>query len=152
MSLGDVNRLLCHSGRHRAMLREYQRPRIGVSACLLGDPVRYNGGHKRHAWLVDVFGRAVEWVPVCPEVEIGLGAPREPIDLVRIDGHIRLLTTLTRVDLTERMRRFAIDRVDALAALEISGYVLKADSPSCGLSDVRVAGSDRTARGLFARW
>ena len=59
------------------------QPRVGVSACLLGDPVRYDGGHKRHAWLVDEFGREMEWVPVCPEVEIGLGVPRETIDLVR---------------------------------------------------------------------
>jgi len=134
------------------MQREYQRPRVGVSACLLGDPVRYNGGHKRHAWLVDVWGREVEWVPVCPEVEIGLGTPREPIDLVRSgDGGIRLLTTGTRVDLTERMRAFAAARVEALAALGLSAYVLKSDSPSCGPGGVRVAGSDEPARGLFAQ-
>jgi len=133
------------------MQREYQRPRIGVSACLLGEPVRYNGGHKRHAWLADVFGLDVEWVPVCPEVEIGLGTPREPIDLVCVDGcGIRLLTAVTRSDLTDRMRGFAVDRAEALAGLQISGYVFKADSPSCGPSGVRVVGRDRTARGLFA--
>lgn len=133
------------------MQREYHTPRVGVSACLLGDPVRYNGGHKRHAWLVDVLGREVEWVPVCPEVEIGLGTPRETIDLVRSDdGAVRLLTTTTRVDLTERMRQFAADRVEALAALDLSGFVLKADSPSCGLHGVRVVGSDDPGRGLFA--
>jgi uncharacterized protein YbbK (DUF523 family) len=139
------------------MGREQRRPRVGVSACLLGDPVRYNGGHKRHAWLVDVLGRGVEWVPVCPEVEIGLGTPREPIELVRrSDEGVRLITMTTRVDLTERMRRFAERRVDELRALDVSGYVLKADSPSCGLAGVRVADATRPAsnavpgRGMFA--
>ncbi len=133
------------------MQREYQRPRVGVSACLLGDAVRYNGGHKRHAWLVDSFGPQVEFVPVCPEVEIGLGTPRETMDLVRdAAGRVRLLTTHTRIDLTERMRAFANERVAALAALGLSGYVLKSDSPSCGLEAVRVANAERTGRGLFA--
>ena len=132
------------------MQREYQKPRVGVSACLLGDPVRHNGGHKRHAWLVDVLAREVEWVPVCPEVEIGLGTPRETIDLVLTADGIRLLTTNTRVDLTDRMRQFAAQRVDQLAALDLSGYVLKADSPSCGPDSVRVVGGDLSGRGLFA--
>jgi len=133
------------------MQREYHRPRVGVSACLLGEAVRYNGGHKRHAWLVETLGREVEWVSVCPEMELGLGTPRETIDLVRVtDGDVRLLTTRTRIDLTDRMRRFAADRVEALASMDLSGYVLKADSPSCGLSGVPVTGSDNTGRGLFA--
>ena len=133
------------------MQREYQKPRVGVSACLLGDPVRYNGEHKRHAWLVDVFGRDVDWVAVCPEVEIGLGTPRETIDLVRgPDGAIRLETTQTHVDLTDRMRRFAAERADAFATLRLSGYVFKADSPSCGPAGVRIVGDPMTGRGLFA--
>ncbi len=133
------------------MQLKYQRPRIGVSACLLGDPVRYNGGHKRHGWLVDVFGRDVEWISVCPEVEIGLGTPRETIDLVRTgDGAIRLLTTHTRVDLTERMRRYAAARVEALAAMGLNGFVLKADSPSCGPGGVPIGDSNESGRGLFA--
>jgi uncharacterized protein YbbK (DUF523 family) len=133
------------------MHREYHRPRVGVSACLLGEPVRYNGGHKRHRWLVDVLGHDVEWVPVCPEVEIGLGTPRATMDLVRLpDGAIRLLTTSARMDLTDRMRSFAVERIEALATLALSGYVLKADSPSCGLSEVPVVGGGATGRGLFA--
>lgn len=133
------------------MTREYQRPRVGVSACLLGDPVRYNGGHKRHAWLVDVLGSEMDLVAVCPEVEVGLGTPRETIDLVLgSDGVVRLLTTNTRIDLSDCMRQFAAQRIDALACLDLSGFVLKADSPSCGPGGVRVVGSDETARGLFA--
>lgn len=133
------------------MPREYDRPRVAVAACLLGDAVRYNGGHKRHAWLADVFGRDVEWVAVCPEVEIGLGTPREPIDLVRVPGGaIRLIESETRADLTDRMRAFAEHRVEALAAMRLSGCVLKADSPSCGPSDVRIVDGDETGRGVFA--
>ena len=133
------------------MARETQRPRVGVSACLLGDPVRFTGGHKRHDWLVDVFGREVDWVAVCPEVEIGLGTPRETIDLVRTsDRAIRLLATHSRIDLTDRMRAFAAARVAALAAIHLSGYVLKADSPSCGPNGVPIANGDASGRGLFA--
>ena len=133
------------------MQREYHKPRVGVSSCLLGDAVRYDGGHKRHAWLADVFGLDVEWVSVCPEVEIGLGIPREPIDLVRMpDGAVHLMTSNMGLDLTDRMRQFAVARIGALAAIPLSGYVLKASSPSCGLSGVRVVGGDATGRGLFA--
>jgi len=133
------------------MQREYQKPRVGVSACLLGDPVRHNGGHKRHAWLVEVLGQDVEWVPVCPEVDLGLGTPRETIDLVReADGALRLVSTNSRVDLTDRMRRFAAARVDALAARDLRGFVLKADSPSCGPGGVRIVGSNEPGRGIFA--
>ena len=131
------------------MQRESRRPRIGVSACLLGETVRYDGGHKRHEWLVDVLGREVEWVPVCPEVEVGLGTPREPIDLVRTADGIRLLTTRTRVDLTERMGAFAAARVERLATERLSGYVLKADSPSCGPAGVPIVAGG-SGRGMFA--
>jgi uncharacterized protein YbbK (DUF523 family) len=132
------------------MQRQYQKPRVGVSACLLGDPVRFNGGHKRHAWLAEALAREVEFVPVCPEVEIGLGTPREPIDLVRVADGIRLFTMRTLVDLTDRMRRYAAARVDDLASLPLSGYVLKAESPSCGRDGVRIVGGDEAGRGVFA--
>lgn len=133
------------------MQREYQSPRVGVSACLLGNPVRYDGGDKRHPWLVDVLGREMELVSVCPEVEIGLGTPRETIDLVLArSGEVRLLTTNTRLDLTARMREFAAARIDALSALDLCGFILKADSPSCGPGGVRIVGSVDAGRGLFA--
>jgi uncharacterized protein YbbK (DUF523 family) len=69
--------------------------RIGISSCLLGERVRYDGGHKRDAYLVETFGRYVEWVPVCPEVEMGLGTPRETLRLVRIGGDTRLVMPKT---------------------------------------------------------
>src|SRR6476660_9601338 len=77
--------------------------RIGISSCLLGESVRFDGGHKRDAFLTDTFGSFVEWVPVCPEVECGLGTPRESMRLVRVDKAIRMLTVRTGDDLTDRV-------------------------------------------------
>jgi FdhD protein len=110
------------------------RPRVGISACLLGEPVRYDGRHKRDGWLVEVLGPQVEWVPVCPEVEAGFGIPREPMHLVDDGlGGVALMTIETKRDLTATMQRYAGGRVDELARADLDGYVLKADSPSCGL-------------------
>ncbi len=128
-------------------------PRIGVSACLLGERVRYDAGHKRDPWLVEELGPRVEWVPVCPEVEIGLGTPREPIRLERgAGGAIALMTVDSRRDLTATMRQFAVARADALAGQGFDGYVFKSDSPSCGPAGVPIVAGDRTesGRGLFA--
>ena len=137
------------------------RPRIGISRCLLGDEVRYDGGHKRDAFLVDTFGRYVEWVPVCPEVEMGMSTPREPIHLlespqgVRSGGHrVRLVGVRSGHDWTQTMDRWRRERIRALAGAGLSGYLLKKDSPSCGMERVRVrsaAGVTRTGRGLFAQ-
>src|ERR1700722_14547842 len=112
--------------------------RIGISACLLGKEVRFDGGHKRSDFLVDVLGPFVEFVPVCPEVEIGLGVPRETLRLVRDGGEIRLIGNKSGVDQTVAMRRYADRRTVALANDDLSGYVLKKDSPSCGMERVRL--------------
>jgi uncharacterized protein YbgA (DUF1722 family)/uncharacterized protein YbbK (DUF523 family) len=128
--------------------------RIGISRCLLGDAVRYDGGHKRDSVLVECLGPYVEWVPVCPEVECGMGTPREPMRLVRAGRDIRLITVDTGIDLTGRMNRYARTRVAELADENLSGYILKKDSPSCGLERVKVYGARRvparSGRGLFA--
>lgn len=139
---------------------EPPRARIGVSACLLGEEVRYNGGHKRDAFLTDVLGRYVEWVPVCPEVEMGLGTPRPAMRLVRIGRgeereDIHLIVPETGADHTEAMRSWADRRVEELAAADLDGYILKSDSPSCGLERVNLFSEDGgeptlDARGLFA--
>ena len=116
------------------------RPRVGISACLLGEPVRYDAGHKRDAWLVDALGPQVEWVPVCPEVEAGFGTPRETMQLVRADGGgIALMTTASARDVTDMMRRYTDRRIDELARADLDGHVLKAESPSCGIEDVPVS-------------
>jgi uncharacterized protein YbbK (DUF523 family) len=123
------------------MIAVRDRPRIGISACLLGDRVRYDGGDKRDAWLVDVLGPSVEWVPVCPEVEAGFGTPREPMELVRDADHgVVLMTNRRRPDLTAALRAFSDRRVRELAALDLDGYVLKAGSPSCAVSTTIAAG------------
>jgi uncharacterized protein YbgA (DUF1722 family)/uncharacterized protein YbbK (DUF523 family) len=132
-----------------------RRPiRIGISSCLLGEAVRYDGGHKRDRFLAETLGPSVEWVPVCPEVECGLGTPRESMRLTRRDDGVRLITVKTSRDLTEQLSGFSDRRVDELAAERLSGYVLKKDSPSCGLERVKVYGQggmpERSGRGLFA--
>jgi len=131
--------------------------RIGISSCLLGDEVRFDGGHKRDAPLLEAFAPHVEWVRVCPEVEIGMGVPREPVRLVQSGGDLRMIAVHTGTDHTEAMREFAARRVQALAAMDLCGYVLKSDSPSCGLSGVKVfdvnqgdADPARRGTGLFA--
>ena len=128
--------------------------RIGISSCLLGEGVRFDGGHKRDTYLTEIFGKFVEWVPVCPEVECGLGTPRESMRLVSTDGGVRLLTGKTRIDHTERMTLYSRRRVDELSSSDLCGYVLKKDSPSCGLERVKVYGTHgvplKSGRGVFA--
>ena len=134
------------------------RVRLGISSCLLGERVRFDGGHKHDRFLTDQLGPYVEWVPVCPELEVGMGVPRES---VRLEGDLtapRMVGVRSRQDHTTAMRRFAAARVRQLAALDLAGYVFKKDSPSCGLERVRVyatGGSggnvpSRRGRGLFA--
>lgn len=129
--------------------------RIGISRCLLGEAVRFDGGHKRDGFLTDVLSRYVEWVPVCPEVEVGLGTPREPMRLVGDPHAPRLITIKTGADHTETLARFSRRRVRELEALALSGYVFKKDSPSCGTERVRVYNRQgrqiRNGIGLFAR-
>jgi uncharacterized protein YbgA (DUF1722 family)/uncharacterized protein YbbK (DUF523 family) len=131
-----------------------ERIRLGVSSCLLGEAVRYDGGHKHDRFLTDVLGRHVEWVPVCPEVEIGLPVPRDTLRLVGTPDAPRLVQAETGEDLTARMERYAGARVRALAELDLDGYVLKRASPSCGLFRVRVYRDNgipaADGRGLFA--
>ena len=122
------------------------RPRVGMSSCLLGEEVRFNGGHKRYRFLTDELGPHVDWVPCCPEVSIGLGTPREPI---RITAGGRLVNRGGTADHTEAMTALPLPPGD------LDGYVFKAKSPSCGIraiprydQDGRAAGHD--GRGLYA--
>lgn len=127
--------------------------RIGISACLLGQEVRFDGGHKRDLFLTTTLAPHVEFVAVCPEVEMGLGTPRETLRLVREDGRLRMITTRTAIDHTDAMKTWAARRLDALAAEDLSGYVLKKDSPSCGMERVKTygaAGPVRDGRGIYA--
>lgn len=130
--------------------------RIGISSCLLGNKVRFDGGHKLDRYLTDTLGQHFEWVPVCPEVELGLGVPRETIQLVQSqrEQSVRLMTTKSNIDLTRRMRSFAARRAAALAKEGISGFIFKSKSPSCGMERVKVHQAKgrpkKSGQGFFA--
>jgi len=126
------------------------RPRVGISRCLLGDEVRYDGGHKHEPSLVADLAVHVELIPVCPELEVGMGVPREPIQLVAADDRpTRLAGVESDTNWTDRMQAWAAERIGALRALGVSGFVLKARSPSCGPRDVPVSGGPPSP-GMFA--
>lgn len=117
------------------------RIKIGVSSCLLGNQVRYDGGHKRDAFVVDELGQWCQLVAVCPELEVGMGVPRPPLHL---EGD-RMLVTQSGEDVTDRMRAWSEKRVKELARLRLDGYIFKKGSPSCGMVT-----SPGQGRGLFA--
>jgi uncharacterized protein YbgA (DUF1722 family)/uncharacterized protein YbbK (DUF523 family) len=129
--------------------------RLGISRCLLGDEVRFDEGHKRDDFLTEVFGRYVEWVPVCPEVEAGLGTPREAMRLVGGPQGPRLVTIKSETDHTRALEMMTANRIAELKNLDLSGYVFKKGSPSCGIERVRIYNehgmSNRNGVGLFAR-
>jgi uncharacterized protein YbbK (DUF523 family) len=125
-------------------------PRVGISSCLLGQNVRYDGGHKRDPFAAGRLGQLVTLVPVCPEVELGMGVPREPVRLERSARGVRMVGTTSGTDHTAAMKRFARRRVAELEALDLSGYVFKKNSPSCGPRGVPVFGMRTKGRGLFA--
>lgn len=116
--------------------------------------MRFDGGHKRDDFLVSVLGDFVEWVPVCPEMEIGLGTPRESLRLVGSAAAPRMVATRSQTDHTAAMQQFASAWVERLKALELHGFIFKKDSPSCGMERVRVYAAQgmvqRHGRGLFA--
>jgi uncharacterized protein YbgA (DUF1722 family)/uncharacterized protein YbbK (DUF523 family) len=116
--------------------------------------VRFDGGHKRDRFLTDLLGRFVEWVPVCPEVEVGMGTPRPALRLVDDGDGVRMVEIKSRLDRTEDMERFSSRRVRALRSLDLSGYILKKDSPSCGMTRVKIYAGEgmprRDGRGLYA--
>ncbi len=140
----------------RAWHDEAEPVRVGVSACLLGAEVRFDGGHKRDRYLTDVLGENVEWVPVCPEIEAGLGVPRPVLQLRGGERGDELVVRESGEDIAEPMRAWAEPRVAELGAMGLDGFVLKKDSPSCGMERVRVypardAPAQRTGVGHFAR-
>ncbi|MCS7237407.1 MAG: DUF523 and DUF1722 domain-containing protein [Thermoguttaceae bacterium] len=128
--------------------------RIGISSCLLGEPVRYNGMHARDLYILGTLGKFFEFVPVCPEVEIGLGVPRPTLRLERHDRDaVRLIMPSTGDDYTEKMESWARKRLAELVEQDLCGYILKKNSPSCGLR-VRTVRQDGkpgpAAPGIFA--
>lgn len=128
---------------------------IGISSCLLGEEVRFDGGHKRNDFLTSTLGNFVQWVPVCPEVEVGLPTPRDSLRLERAGPQLRMVAPRSGVDITEDMQEFSRARAAQLEKADLCGYVFKRGSPSCGLYRVRIyeeSGMPQpTGRGLFAQ-
>ena len=127
--------------------------KIGVSTCLMGEKVRYDGNHKHDRYITDTLGRFFRFVPVCPEVECGLPVPREAMGLERDGEAVRLVTNKSRVDHTERMLAWCAKRVKELEQEDLCGFIFKKNSPSSGLYNVKVHARGmptKAGRGLFA--
>ncbi len=120
--------------------------RLGVSSCLLGNEVRYNGGHSRNKFVVENLGQWFDWVPVCPEVEIGMGTPRPTVRLESAGSGISLVSPSTSKDFTRKMSSFAGKRVRELKKTDLDGYIVKSRSPSCGMERVKVYGDKNVKR------
>jgi uncharacterized protein YbbK (DUF523 family) len=130
------------------------RIKIGISSCLLGNNVRYDGGNKLDTTILDSFRTIVEWVPICPEVGSGMTVPREPMQLIGGRIRPRLVTIETRIDRTDVLARWISITLRELEQVGVRGFVLKARSPSCGVHDTELfsdSGNSMGARaGLFA--
>ncbi|HSP06934.1 MAG TPA: DUF523 and DUF1722 domain-containing protein [Acidobacteriota bacterium] len=135
-------------------VRPAGRVRVGISRCLLGDEVRFDGGHKHDGFLTGTLGRFFEWVPVCPEVEAGMGIPRESVRLLSASDGVRMVGVRSGKDFTGAMRLFCAGKVRELETSALHGFILKKDSPSCGMERVRLydtSGMPRKhGRGMFA--
>ena len=116
----------------------------------MGQLVRYNGGHKRNQTVIDLFdsGDQFEAVPVCPEVEMGMGVPREPVHI--LSGDERLVGVDSGKDWTEALYSFNAEKLEELTRLNVSGFIFKTRSPSCGINAIHHETSETTS-GLFAR-
>ena len=129
--------------------------RIGISSCLLGENVRYDGGNKLDRFLKDSFGQYVDYVPVCPEVECGLKVPRESMHLRGDPENPKLVTTRTGIDHTDHLLKWARKRVGELESENLSGFIFKSRSPSCGMECVEVFQENgqpgKPGVGIFAR-
>ena len=126
---------------------------IGISACLLGEHVRYDGGHKHDRYITDILGKYFTFVPVCPEVGCGLPTPREAMRLEGDPAAPRLMTRKTRTDKTEQMLDYCSAKIEELERADLCGYIFKKDSPSCGLLRVKVYNNGQAQKvgsGLFA--
>ena len=124
--------------------------KLAISSCLAGAQVRFDGGHKKDADLLEMLAPHVEWVSVCPEVEVGMGTPREPVRLERVNGAVQMIGTTSGKNHTASIEALAVSRAADLRDAGVCGYVFKSKSPSCGLLDTPISGDERLGRGLFA--
>ncbi len=132
-----------------------EKIKIGVSTCLMGENVRFDGGHQRDRYITDTLSRYLTFVPVCPEVECGLPVPREAMRLVGDIDAPRLVTIRSKEDHTDRMLSWARKRLRALEPEDLCGFIFKGGSPSSGMERVKVYDANgvpaKKGRGLFAR-
>ena len=109
---------------------------VGISSCLIGEMVRYDGSHRRSRFICDELGGYVRWVPTCPEVGAGMGVPRESIRLAQTSNGIRLLGNHSDQDVTDAVAAYSDTRIEQLAPMRLRGYIFKKGSPSCGMNGV----------------
>lgn len=133
-----------------------EKLKLGISSCLLGHKVRYDGGHKYDAWLVETLGQYVDYVPVCPEAGCGMSIPREALRLVGTKDDYRLITVKTGIDYTDQMLEFSYETLKRLESEQLCGYVFKSKSPSSGMERVKVypphgGAAGKTGVGIWAR-
>lgn len=128
--------------------------KVGISTCLLGQKVRFDAGHKHDRYITDFLGRYFQFVPVCPELEVGMGVPREPVRLEGAAESPRMVGSRTGEDWTDRMNSYSRQRLTRRDLADICGYILKKDSPSCGMERVKIYSesgmAERNGAGLFA--
>lgn len=132
-----------------------EKIKIGISSCLLGEKVRWNGDHKQNEYAKEILGKFFDYVPVCPEVEVGMGVPRETVHLRGEKETYRLVGTKTATDWTQKMLRYSAGKIRELSSHDLSGFIFKKGSPSCGTSRIPVYSESRTkvntlGQGLFA--
>jgi len=127
---------------------------VGISMCLLGEKVRFDSGHKKDRYLTDVLGAYFQWVPVCPELEVGMGVPREAVRLVGEPESPRMVGVKSERDWTEPIQEYSDTKINYLSSMNLSGFIFKSDSPSCGMERVRIYSTkgipSKSGRGMFA--
>jgi uncharacterized protein YbbK (DUF523 family) len=121
-----------------ALLLTMKKPCVGISPCLLGEKVRYDGGHRHNRYITDILGKYFGWIPVCPEVECGLGIPREPMQLVGDPAKPRIVTISAGIDHTDRMMKWAEKKLVQLEKEGLCGFIFKSNSPSSAIRGVRI--------------
>jgi uncharacterized protein YbgA (DUF1722 family)/uncharacterized protein YbbK (DUF523 family) len=129
---------------------------VGVSGCLLGEKVRWNGDHKRDRFITDVLGKYFEYISICPELEVGMGVPRETVALYGSLKEQKLIGKKSRNDWTDKMKSYNDETFDSLSKKDLCGFLFKSKSPSCGLGRVPIYSYDdpvkvRHGSGLFAK-
>lgn len=128
--------------------------KIGISACLIGKKVRYDGSHKHDHYLTDTLGRFIQWIPVCPEVEAGLPIPRKPMHLEGDLESPRIVLNKTREDITGTINKWIALKIKELKKDDLSGFIFKSSSPSCGIREIKVydpqVKKTRMGKGIFA--